>query len=93
MHVEVRYVLDSCTVQGPWMVINVRSRIQQWVVNGAEELKLDAPEGLHRISLNPGDWAGADQWGVREYANIAWTQEVIDAWTNRPQLGGRTQGE
>ena len=85
MQVENRYVLASCSIEEPYKTINVRSGIEQWVVNGSEALKLDTVGGIHRISLSPGDWAGADQWGVRHYADLVWTPAVIDAWNNRPQ--------
>lgn len=85
MKIENRYALASCSIEEPYKTINVRSRIEQWVVQGAEEVRLDTVGGLHRISLSPGDWAGADQWGVRAYADVAWTPEVVDAWGKRPQ--------
>lgn len=34
----------------------------------------------HRTPINPGDYATADALGVRSYADLAWTPEVLAAW-------------
>jgi hypothetical protein len=80
MEIVIRYVLDRCEIEQTWKTINVRSKAQKWVVSNGQELLVETFSSLHRVVLEPGDWEGADKWGVREYANVAWTQNVIDAW-------------
>lgn len=80
MEIVTRYVLDRCEIEQQWKTINVRSKAQKWVVSNGQELLVETFSSLHRVVLEPGDWTGADTWGVREYANVAWTQNVIDAW-------------
>jgi hypothetical protein len=80
MEVVMKYALDRVEVEQTWKTINVRSRVQKWVKNGADEMLVEPNAGLHRVVLNPGDWAGADKWGVRSYADIAWGADVISAW-------------
>lgn len=80
MEIVTRYALDSCQIVESTKCILVRSRVEKWVVSGAEEMLVDNNSHFHRITLSPGNWSGADQWGVRKYADVVWTQEAIDAW-------------
>ncbi len=75
-----KYVLHSCHIIEDTKVIAVKSRIQKWVVSGDEEILVENNAGLHRLMLAPGDWTGADKMGVRQYADLVWTDEVINAW-------------
>ena len=83
MEIVTRYSFDLLEIENTWKTISVRSKIEKWVVDGASEILIDANTGFHRITLLPGDWDGATQWGVTEYATVAWTQEVIAAWNSR----------
>lgn len=80
MEIVTKYALDSCQIVESTKCILVRSRIEKWVVSGNDEMLVDNNSHFHRITLSPGNWSGADQWGVRKYADVVWTQDVIDAW-------------
>ena len=83
MEIITKYALDLFEIENTWKTISVRSRIQKYVsINGVETL-IDGNVGFHRITITPGDWSGADFWGVRDYANICWSQDVIDAWNQK----------
>jgi len=80
MEIVTRYALENCQIVESTKCILVRSRVEKWVVSGTEEMLVESNAHFHRTTLSPGDWAGADKWGVRQYADVAWTQEVIDSW-------------
>lgn len=80
MEIFIKYSLDLFELENTWKTISVRSRIEKWVTINGQDVLVEPNAGFHRISLSPGDWDGADAWGVRDYANICWTPEVIDAW-------------
>lgn len=84
MNVFVRYALDGCEIEERWKQISVRSRMQKWITVNGEDVPIELEAGFHRIVLLPGDWEGADKWGVRHYADLVWTPAVIEAWKNRP---------
>lgn len=86
MEIQTRYVLDLCEIEESTKNIRVRSRMQKWVVSGTNEILVEDNSGLHRIVLHPGDWSGADQWDVRKYADIIWTQDVINSWREKLSL-------
>lgn len=79
MDIVKKYVLDRVEIEQQWKSIGVRHRIVKFVTDGSTEIEVGF-DGLHRISLDPGDWDGANKWSVRAYADIAWTPEVIAAW-------------
>ena len=80
MIVETRHVVDKVEIDENTKSIGVRTRLQKWVTSSEGEMLVQDNAGFHRISLRPGDWSGADQYGVRSYADLAWTRESIDAW-------------
>lgn len=79
MEIVKKYVLDRVEIETQWKSISVRHRVVKFVTDGASEIEVGF-DGLHRIVLNPGDWAGADKWDARAYADVAWTADVIAAW-------------
>jgi len=83
--VITKYVLDRFEIENEWKTISVRSVIQRWVTDGTTETLVEPRQGYHRVVLSPGDWTGAARWGVRQHANIIWTNAVITAWNNRPR--------
>ena len=80
MNIETRHVIDKVEIDENTKTIGVRTRIQQWVVSSEGEILVQDNAGFHRVSLSPGDWSGADANGVRNYADLVWTQSAIDAW-------------
>jgi len=80
MNIETRHVIDKVEIDENTKTIGVRTRIQQWVVSSEGEILVQDNAGFHRVSLNPGDWSGAESHGVRNYADLVWTQSAIDAW-------------
>ena len=83
MEIVTRYSFDLLEIENTWKTISVRSKVEKWVVDGENEMLVDANTAFHRITLTPGDWQGAEAWDVTDYATVAWTQEVIDAWNSR----------
>jgi hypothetical protein len=93
MEIKERYVLEWCQIIESTKVIAVRSRKQKWIVSGNEEMLVENNAGIHRTMLAPGDWIGANKWGVRQYADLVWTEEVISVWlTNNSQSTNLSQG-
>lgn len=90
MIVETRHIVDKVEIDENTKSIGVRTRLQKWVVNsGGEQLLVQDNAGYHRICLEPGNWSAADEYGVRSYADLVWTQEAIDAWNttqNQPRF-------
>lgn len=80
MEIITRYIVDKVEIDENTKSIGVRSRAQRWVLSENSELLVQDNAGYHRVSLDPGDWSGADRYGVRNYADLVWTQEVVDAW-------------
>lgn len=80
MNIETRYVVDKVEVDENTKSIGVRTRAQKWVVGSEGEVLVQDNAGFHRVSLEPGNWSGADRYGVRAYADLVWTQEAVDAW-------------
>lgn len=83
MEIITRYILDRCEIETTWKTISIRSKIQRWVVNGAEEMLIEPEAGFHRNVLEPGDWAGATLWEVTDYATVAWTNQAVSDWNAR----------
>ena len=83
MEIITRYILDRCEIETTWKTISIRSKIQRWVVNGAEEMLIEPEAGFHRNVLEPGDWDGASLWGVTDYAAVAWTEQAVSDWNTR----------
>jgi len=80
MNIEIRHVTDKVEIDENTKTIGVRTRTQKWVVSAEGEILVQDNAGYHRACLEPGNWAGADQYGVRNYADLVWTQDAIDAW-------------
>lgn len=82
MNIETRHVIDKVEIDENTKSIGVRTRMQKWVVSSEGEILVQDNAGYHRVCLEPGNWSGADQYGVRNYADMLWTQGVIDAWNS-----------
>lgn len=80
MNIETRHIIDKVEIDENTKTIGVRTRMQKWVVTLEGEMLVQDNAGYHRVCLEPGNWAAADQYSVRNYADMLWTQEVIDAW-------------
>jgi len=83
MEIFEKTVLDQVEIVKSLGVIQVRCVKQKWVRSGDQELMVEGNVGLHRYSVNPGEWDLADQLGVRSYAEIEWTPEVLAAYQAR----------
>lgn len=80
MNIDIRHVTDKVEIDENTKTIGVRTRTQKWVVSAEGEILVQDNAGYHRVCLEPGNWAGADQYGVRNYADLVWTQDAIDTW-------------
>ena len=80
MNIEIHHVTDKVEIDENTKTIGVRTRTQKWVVSAEGEILVQDNAGYHRVCLEPGNWAGADQYGVRNYADLVWTQDAINAW-------------
>lgn len=82
MQVVERKVLDQVQVITQSGIILVRFVLQKWVVGENQEILVEPKSGLHRYSIVPGDWALAEELGVRSYAETAWTPELLQLSSN-----------
>jgi hypothetical protein len=83
MQIQERHVLDHCQIIEESKCILVRTRIQKWVISGDEEMLVQDNAGYHRVTLNPGNWADAVKYDVKKYADVIWTEDVVDEWNSR----------
>lgn len=90
MEIFEKTVMDQIEIVKSLGVIQVRCIKQKWVRSGDQEMLVEPNVGLHRYSLNPGEWELADRLGVRSYADIEWTPDVIAAYQARLDLRHNT---
>ena len=83
LNVITKFTLDRFEIENEWKTISIRAVIQKWATDGTTETLVESNSGFHRVVLVPGDWSGADRWGVRLHANIVWTDTAIQAWQNK----------
>ena len=83
MEIFEKMVIDQVEVVKALGVIQVRCIKQKWVRSDTQEILVEPNTGFHRWSINPGNWQLADELGVRAYADIEWTPEVIAAHEQR----------
>lgn len=80
MQIIEKLILDRVEILNSSGILQIRKIKQKWVINGDQEILVEPNAGLWRTTVNPGQWDLANEIGVRSYADIAWTPEVIEAW-------------
>lgn len=78
MAIVSRAILNAVTVKPSG---HLEVQLERQLVDDATGSVVGYPDDRNwRGVVDPGDTAKADALGVRSYADIAWTPEVLDAW-------------